>query len=102
KRQVLQLPNTYMGMAWSPNGQSFYVSGGSDDNVYFFGQKEGRWKEALPPLALGHKFGLGIYSGEDEKVKGNKPVAAGLGASPDGSRLLVANYMNDSVSLVDI
>src|SRR6185437_3550157 len=31
-----------------------------------------------------------------------KPVAAGLAVSPDGARLLVANYMNDSVSLVDI
>src|SRR6185437_3881432 len=102
KRQVLQLPNTYMGIAWSLNGQNFYVSGGSDDNIHFFERKNGRWQEALPPLALGHKFGLGIYSGDDEKVKGNKPVAAGLGVSPDGSRLLVANYMNDSVSVVDI
>lgn len=102
KLQVLQIPNTYMGIAWAPDGEQFYVSGGSDDNVHFFHRKDGHWKEALPPVALEHKFGLGIYTGEDEKTKGNKPVAAGLAVSADGSRLLVANYMNDSVSLVDV
>jgi DNA-binding beta-propeller fold protein YncE len=102
KVQVLQIPNTYMGIAWSPDGSHFYVSGGSDDNVHFFEQKDGHWSETLPPVALEHKFGLGIYTGEDEKTKGNKPVAAGLAVSGDGSRLLVVNYMNDSVSLVDV
>lgn len=102
KQQVLQIPNTYMGMAWAPDGSHFYVSGGSNDNVHFFEQKNGHWTEAQPPVALSHDFGLGIYTGEDEKTKGNKPVAAGLAVSADGSRLLVANYMNDSVSLVDV
>ena len=102
KLQVLQIANTYMGIAWAPDGGQFYVSGGSDDNVHFFHRKDGRWTEALPPVGLGHKFGLGAYTGEDEKTKGNKPVAAGLAVSADGMRLLIANYMNDSVSLVDV
>jgi DNA-binding beta-propeller fold protein YncE len=102
KQQVLRIPNTYMGIAWAPDGQRFYVSGGSDDNVHVFAKKDSSWLEA-EPIALGHKLGLGIYTGEDaSKEPGNKPVAAGIAVSPDGSRLLVANYMNDSATLVDL
>ena len=101
KRQVLRVPNTYMGIAWSPDGNRFYVSGGSDDNVHVFENRTGRWSEAAA-ITLGHKLGLGIYQGEDPKKQpGNKPLAAGVAASADGSRLLVANNMNDSISLID-
>ena len=33
KRQVLMVPNTFLGLAWSPAGGQFYVSGGVDDVV---------------------------------------------------------------------
>ena len=36
QRQVLQIPNTFAGIAFAPDGQSFYVSGGKDDNVHVF------------------------------------------------------------------
>lgn len=36
KRQVLQLPNTFQGLAWNPKGHEFYVAGGVDDNVHVF------------------------------------------------------------------
>src|SRR5690242_20447949 len=36
KQQALRVPNTYMGIAWAPDGKSFYVSGGMDDNVHIF------------------------------------------------------------------
>src|SRR6185437_2265133 len=108
KRQALLIPNTYMGMAWAPDGKTFYVSGGMDDNVHIFtqdqnpDQKESRWSESLPAIALGHKHGLGIDDGEESKDGLTKPVAAGLAVSKDGTRLLVANNANDSVSLVDL
>ena len=44
-------------------------------------------------IALGHKAGLGADV---------RPQAAGVAVSPDGRRALVANYYNDSVSLVDL
>ena len=31
-----------------------------------------------------------------------KPEAGGLAVSPDGRRLLVANFQNESVSLIDL
>jgi YVTN family beta-propeller protein len=102
KRQVLQIPNTYMGMAWAPDGKTFFISGGMNDNVHVFTQNEDLWSESLPAISLGHKYGLGIDDEEGSKDGRTKPVAAGLAASGDGTRLLVANSQNDSVSLIDL
>ncbi len=93
KQQVLQVPNTFVGLAWKPDGREFYVSGGPDDVVHIFEQAGGRWQEAGKGISLAHKDGLGMDT---------KPVAAGLAVDSAGKRLLVANYENDSVSLVDL
>ena len=102
KLQVLQIANTYMGIAWSPDGRKFFVSGGMDDNVHVFDWSSNHWAESLPPIPLEHKSGLGINDEEGTKEIKNKPVAAGLAVSADGKRLLVANNANDSISLIDL
>jgi YVTN family beta-propeller protein len=99
KRQVLRVPNTYAGVAWAPDRKRFFISGGMDDNVHVFERQASRWQESGRAIALGHQKGLGIPWGEE---KANHPLAAGLAVSPDGTKLLVANYSNDSVSLVDL
>src|SRR5882724_1729186 len=33
KKQVIQVPNTFNGIAWNRDGSAFYVAGGVDDNV---------------------------------------------------------------------
>ena len=91
--QVLPLANTFLGIAWYPDGSGFAVSGGVDDVVHRFARAGERFVETAPPVALGHKAGLGY---------GTKPLASSLAVSPDGTRLLVANEQNDSVSLVDL
>ncbi|MGB6874424.1 MAG: bifunctional YncE family protein/alkaline phosphatase family protein [Candidatus Acidiferrales bacterium] len=93
KTQAIQVPNTFDGIAWNPNGQEFYVAGGVDDNVHVFAKSGGEWAEAGTAIALGHKSGLGIDV---------KPEAAGIGVTADGKQLLVANFENDSVSVVDV
>lgn len=94
KKQALQVPNTFNGIAWNPNGKEFYVSGGVDDNIHVFSQSESTWKENGTPIELGHNDkGEGI---------GVRPMAAGLSVNASGSHLLVANYENDSISLVDL
>ncbi|HEY7851959.1 MAG TPA: hypothetical protein VIB82_03235 [Caulobacteraceae bacterium] len=92
KRQVLTAPNTFLGLAWAPSGERFYVSGGVDDDVLEFVESPGAIR-AGRVFHLGHKAGLGL---------GVKPEAAGLAVSPDGTRLLVTNFQNDSVSLIDL
>ncbi|MHB1187043.1 bifunctional YncE family protein/alkaline phosphatase family protein [Thiobacillus sp.] len=93
KRQVIQVPNTFNGIAWNPSGQEFYVSGGINDNVHVYGLQAGTWAEQAA-IALGHgNVGLGI---------GVRPVAAGMAVTQDGKRLVVANIQNDSVSVIDL
>jgi DNA-binding beta-propeller fold protein YncE len=92
KRQVITPVNTFLGLAWAPAGDRFYVSGGVDDQVLEYVGAPGSFKPART-FTLGHKIGLGLAV---------KPEAAGLSVSPDGGRLLVANFQNDSVSLIDL
>src|SRR5580704_13082839 len=37
--QALPIRNSFCGLAWNPNGQEFYTSGGVDDIVYVFTRK---------------------------------------------------------------
>ncbi|MGB6879227.1 MAG: hypothetical protein WBD94_06630, partial [Candidatus Acidiferrales bacterium] len=93
KSQAIQVANTFDGMAWNPNGQEFYVAGGVDDDVHVFAKQGDQWAEAGPAIKLAHAHGLGIDV---------KPEAAGIGVTADGKKLLVANFENDSVSVVDV
>lgn len=91
--QTLQVPNTFNGIAWNPVHREFYVSGGVDDNLLVFeALPGGPWIEA-DSIPLGHDEGAGRFVG---------PVAAGIAVSASGERLLVTNFENDSVSLIDL
>ncbi len=91
-KQSVVIPNSFSGVAWAPDGTRFYVGGGLDDAVYEFARGAAGFASAGAPIKLGHKDGVGVDV---------KPQAAGVAISPDGARLLVANYYNDSVSLID-
>ena len=82
-----------MGIAWHPSGRAFYVAGGVNDNVHVFEQEGTEWVRAGDPIPLGHTAGLGL---------GVAPLAAGVAVNGRGTRLLVANLENDSVTLVDL
>ena len=91
--QTLTVPNSFSGVAWLPDGRGFVVGGGVDDSVHVFAKVGGKFAERGTAIALGHKAGNGAEV---------KPQAAGIAVSPDGRRALVADYYNDSVSLVDL
>jgi YVTN family beta-propeller protein len=96
QKQAIQVPNTYSGIAFSPDGAHFYVSGGKDDTVHTYAKKGGGWTEPGKPIALGHRHGNGLPQGADTIL----PAAAGLAVTADGKTIVVANYENDSISLV--
>ena len=93
QRQVLQVSNSFVGIAFAPDGKSFYVPGAGEDNVHVFAAVAGSWSESGAPIALGHAAGLGLAQG---------PTASGIAVTADGKRALVANRYNDSVSIVDL
>jgi DNA-binding beta-propeller fold protein YncE len=94
KKQVIRVPNTFLGVVWDPSGERFYVAGGRNDDVRVFARTASNtWQESGAPISLGHTTGLGLDT---------PPLAAGLAVNPDGSRLLVANLENDSVSMINL
>jgi len=101
QKQVLQVPNTYNGIAWNPNGTEFYVTGGVNDNVHIFDLTDGAWAESGTPIALNHSISTPFGTGGGLGIL-IQPAAAGLAVNSAGTQLLVANFENDSVSLVDL
>jgi YVTN family beta-propeller protein len=94
QKQVLTLPNSFSGIAFNPNGKELYVGGGQDDDVHVFEVTvSGSFTEKATPLKLGHTSALGLANG---------PVSAGLAVTGDGNTVVVANYENDSISLVTL
>jgi YVTN family beta-propeller protein len=93
RRQAIPIPTAFGGIAWNSEGTRFYVGGGVDDSVRSYAKNADIWAESGSPIPLGHSAGLGLAI---------KPMAAGVGVTEDGRRLVVANYENDSVSILDL
>ena len=103
QKQVLEIPNTFSGLVFAPDCKRFYASGGVDDNIHVYSMKGGLWAEDGAPIALGHGPGNGLTQGVPG-VAGPTvgPHAAGIDLTADGNLLVVANYENDSISVVDV
>ena len=102
QKQVISVPNTYNGIAFNRTGTEIFVGGGVSDNVHIYSPVAGKWTEETgSPVALGHLAkavpaidqlgGLGIAI---------QPEAAGVATTADGSKLIVTNYENDSISVL--
>ncbi len=91
--QTLSVNNSFSGVAWQPDGKGFIVGGGLDDVVYAFARGANGFVQKGDPIKLRHAAGVGVDV---------QPQAAGVAVSPDGRRALVANYYNDSVSMIDL
>jgi YVTN family beta-propeller protein len=103
QKQVLQIPNAFDGIAFHPGGKEFYVTGGPDDNVHFYDWNGSSWAESGTPVKLGHLV-VDAKGGKSGALSlgSVSPGALGLAVTADGKRLVVANYENDSISLVDV
>ncbi len=92
EKQVVALPNAFVGLAFAGSGDRLYVSGGSDDSVHVLEQgAEGTWSD-VRVVRLGHDKGLGLNQG---------PLTAGLAVALNGDMVAVANHENDSLSVLD-
>jgi len=125
QKQLINIPNTYHGLLWDPSGTRFYVAGGIDDRVEIFkstttgASADGTYVPDAPFVLLGHNTPAdvpvqqyptgGLFS--TTPINSNpiaqymfmpfSALAAGLAISPDGSTLYVANYQNDSLSIIN-
>ncbi len=104
-RQVQALPiaNSFCGLAWNPNGQEFYVSGGVDDSVHVFSRRGLGYFHAAS-VTLGHAHGNGLLSDAPAPANSSapKPITGGIAVSRSGTFGVVANFYNDSISVIDL
>ncbi|MDE0856704.1 MAG: hypothetical protein OSA97_20000, partial [Nevskia sp.] len=100
--QALPVPNTFAGVAFAPDGKHFYVGGGVDDNVHTFAPGSSGWAESGTPIKLSHAAGATDSVGGSGNGIEQPAVATGVAVTADGAHLVIDNYYNDSVSVVDL
>ncbi len=89
--QTLQQPAAFLGVTWSPDGSTLYTSGGNQDVVYRY-----TWANAAAKL----RDSLVLASKEENRPGTRYP--AGLGVSPDGKTLYVAENLGDALAVIDL
>ena len=90
-RQTLPQAAAFLGAIFSPGGRTLYVSGGNQDVVYRY-----RWSAGQATLSDSL-----VLARKDPNASG-KRYPAGLGLSPDGRFLYVAENLADSLAVVDV
>jgi YVTN family beta-propeller protein len=87
-RTVLQsfpMKGSFVGVAYSPDSQHIYASGGNEASVHVFSRgQDGRFVDGTP---IANPYSL--------------PVS-GLSLTPDGSRLFAALNLNNAVLMIDV
>jgi DNA-binding beta-propeller fold protein YncE len=99
--QALPIPNSFLGLSWSHASDRLVVSGGGDDAVYEFA-RDGKALHLAATFKLGHASVVGPSANPSGINWPLTPVAGALSVSPDDHSLLVTNFENDSVSLIDL
>ncbi len=89
--QTLVQPAGFIGAAFSPDGRTLFVSGGNRDVVY-------RYDWSSDAATLRDSVVLGEL--RRDGMGGRYP--AGVGVSPDGKLLYVAENLGDALAIVDV
>jgi DNA-binding beta-propeller fold protein YncE len=89
--QTIPLPAVFLGIVFSPDGRSLYVSGGNEDAIYRFDWRDGA-----------ASFGDTIRLAVKPKGEDGSHYPAGIAISPDGATLYVAENLADSLAVVDL
>ncbi|MGH2633034.1 MAG: YncE family protein, partial [Tepidiformaceae bacterium] len=89
--QTVPQAAAFIGVAFSPDGKTLYVSGGNQDVVYRYAWRDGA-------ASLTDSLVLAI---KPPRRSGTR-YPAGLAPSPDGRLLYVAENLADSVAVIDL
>ncbi len=89
--QKIPLPAVFLGIIFSPDGRSLYVSGGNQDVIYRF-----EWRDRAAKLADS------IVLAVKPEGKDGTRYPAGIAISPDGRTLYAAENLGDSLAVVDL
>ena len=89
--QTVLQPAAFLGLTFSPDGRSLFVSGGNQDVVYRYDWSDG-WATLADSIALAVK----------QPNRSGRSYPAGLALSRDGATLYVAENLFDSLAVVDV
>ncbi|HEX6745963.1 MAG TPA: bifunctional YncE family protein/alkaline phosphatase family protein [Longimicrobium sp.] len=89
--QTVDQPAAFVGLAFSPDGRTLYASGGNQDVVY-------RYAWANGAATLRDSLVLAVK----QPGKSGTRYPSGIGVSPDGRWLYVAENLADSMAVVDL
>jgi YVTN family beta-propeller protein len=92
--QHVEQPGAFIGLAWSRDGRSLYVSGGGADAVYRYDWSPNDSR----PATLADSIPLGRGASGEPGTR----YPAGIAMSPDGRLLYVAENLTDSLAVVDV
>jgi len=105
--QTLVQPAAFLGLAFSPDGSTLYASGGNEDKVYVYAWRgdtatlsDSIVLQAKPDTAKLHA--AAVKAGKRWADPGGSRYPAGIGVSPDGKTLYVAENLGDSLAVVDL
>ncbi len=82
-KQTIAIPNSFVGVAFSPDGDTIYVGGGSSNDVKIF------------------RANNGVFAAAGTIPVSGGPQPSGLTLNADGSRLYVAFNQTNEVGVID-
>src|SRR5262249_41635190 len=82
-RQSISIANSFVGVAFTPGGDTIYVGGGASNDVKIFRQQPDG----------------SFAAGGTVVIAGSEP--SGLSVTPDGARVYVALNMSNEVAVID-
>jgi YVTN family beta-propeller protein len=89
--QTINQRSAFLGLTFSPDGNTLYASGGDDDIVYRYQWSNGR-------ATLKDRIVLAVK----QNGRPGTRYPAGIATSPDGKTLYVAENLADSLAVVDL
>ena len=99
--QVIKQANSHVGLVFSPDGNTLYAAGGSDDAVYVYTKGQGGFVAAAP-IALGHfPPGASRHRAQQRCRPQRAAERQRHGHLRRRQTLVVANNYNDSISVID-
>ena len=102
-RQTLPLERAWNGVAWNPDGNTLYVSGGGLPRVHVFTREaDGTFAPSTPIVLPGLTANPPEQKGQKVGKDAPQAYVSGLAASPDGQTLFAANFSTDTVFAIGL
>lgn len=103
--QTIKVAKSWLGLAFAPDGERFFVSGGDDNEILVYDFNAGQAK-AAGRIALGSREYHALTNAQRENARragrGEFAFTAGIAVAPNGRRLYAAENLTNKVSVVDL